>query len=93
VAGNWIAQAAVLRYRESMTLEAIKDEISRLSETERASLADWLNAQEAELWDRQIEADFSEGGAGMALLEQWDAEIESSQSIALDDFLDERRRS
>jgi hypothetical protein len=76
-----------------MTLETIKEEISRLSETERISLADWLNAQDAELWDRQIEADFSEGGAGTVLLEQWDAAIESSQSIALDDFLDKRRPS
>jgi len=74
-----------------MTLEAIKEAITELPETERTSLASWLNARDAEAWDRQIEADFSEGGAGMALLEQWDAEIRSGESVSLDEFLATRQ--
>jgi hypothetical protein len=53
-------------------------------------LISWLNMQDAKAWDRQIEADFSEGGAGMALLQQWDAEIQSGKSIPLEEFLQKR---
>jgi len=74
-----------------MTLEGIKEAIAELPHTERTSLVSWLNAQDAEAWDRQIEADFSEGGAGMALLEQWDSEIANGESISLDEFLRRRR--
>jgi hypothetical protein len=63
-----------------MTLEAIKEAIAELPKTEMTSLVSWLNAQDAEEWDRQIEADFSEGGPGTALLEQWDAEIARGDS-------------
>lgn len=73
-----------------MTLEAIKEAIAELPNAEKTSLVSWLNAQDAEAWDRQIEADFSEGGAGMALLEQWDAEIARGESISLDEFLEHR---
>jgi len=71
-----------------MTLQAIKEAISGLPAAEKASLVHWLNMQDASEWDRQMEADFSEGGAGMALLQQWDAEIQSGQSITLEEFLE-----
>jgi hypothetical protein len=73
-----------------MTLEAIKEAIEELPNTEKTSLVSWLNAQDAEAWDRQIEADFSDGGAGIALLEQWDAEIARGESTSLDAFLRQR---
>jgi hypothetical protein len=74
-----------------MTLEAIKEAIAELPNTEKTSLVSWLNAQDTEAWDRQIEADFSEDGAGMALLEQCDSEIANAESVSLDDFLRQRR--
>lgn len=74
-----------------MTLEAIKEAIAELPDREKTSLVSWLNAQDAEAWNRQIEADFSEGGAGVALLEQWDSEIAEANSISLDEFLRQRR--
>ena len=73
-----------------MTLEAIQEAIAELPNTEKTSLVSWLIAQDAEAWDRQMEADFSEGGSGMALLEQWDSEIANGESISLHEFL--RRR-
>jgi len=73
-----------------MTLEAIKHAISELPEQEKTSLAAWLNEQDAKTWDKQIEDDFSEGGAGARLLEQWDAEIEAGGSIPLEEFLRHR---
>ncbi|MBZ5625910.1 MAG: hypothetical protein LAQ69_45555 [Acidobacteriia bacterium] len=56
-----------------MTLEAIKEAIVQLPEEERLALESWL----AKAWDAQIENDFSPGGAGMALLEEVDAQIEA----------------
>lgn len=58
-----------------MTLEAIKEPIAGLPPTDKATLVTWLSAQNDEEWNRQMEADFSEGGAGMPLLAQSDAEI------------------
>jgi hypothetical protein len=68
-------------------LEAIKEAIAELPETEKVSLVSWLNTQDDLAWDRQMEADFSEGGAGTALIETWDAEIKKGQSLPLEKFL------
>jgi hypothetical protein len=38
-----------------------------------------------------MESDFSEGGAGMALLEAWDAEIKRGEVVALEEFLAQRK--
>jgi hypothetical protein len=73
-----------------MTLEAIKQAITELPEEEKTSLVAWLNEQDAKAWDKQIEADFSEGGAGMALLDTWDAEIKAGRSVPLEEFLAQR---
>ena len=73
-----------------MTLEAIKQAITELPEQERTSLVAWLNEEDARAWDKQIEDDFSESGAGMALLETWDAEIKTGRSVPLEEFLAKR---
>jgi hypothetical protein len=85
--GVRFATQCQLAYGEGMTIEAIKEAIAELPEAEKVSLADWLNAQANAAWDRQISADFSEGGAGDALIAEWDAEIASGKSIPLDEFL------
>jgi len=72
-----------------MTLEAIKQAISELSEGEKTSLVTWLNEEDGKAWDKQIEGDFSDGGAGMALLETWDAEIRAGKSAPLEEFLEQ----
>lgn len=74
-----------------MTLEAIKQAITELPEQEQTSLVAWLSEQDAVAWDKQIEADFSEGGAGLALLETWDAEIKAGESVPLEEFLAQRQ--
>lgn len=76
-----------------MTLEAIKAAIEGLPEAERTSLAAWLIRLDAEAWDRQIEADFSDGGRGAALLETWDAEIKAGEAAPLEEFLSEQRKT
>ena len=71
-------------------MEVIKQAITELPEEEKTSLVAWLNEQDAKAWDKQIEADFSEGGGGMALLETWDAEIKAARSVPLEEFLAQR---
>ncbi|MGD0225778.1 MAG: hypothetical protein ABSF71_25895 [Terriglobia bacterium] len=70
-----------------MTLEAIKQAIPELPEGEKTSLAAWLNELDAKAWDKQIEEGFSEGGAGLNLLEALDAEIKAGKSVPLEEFL------
>jgi hypothetical protein len=74
-----------------MTLQAIKEAIKALPRREKSSLVAWLKQQDAEAWDKQIEEDFSEGGAGAGLLEAWDTEIKSGKSVPLEDFLRPRQ--
>ena len=42
-------------------LEAIEDEIKRLSPEELAQLREWLLERDAEEWDREIERDATSG--------------------------------
>ncbi len=59
-----------------MTLAEIKSVITELSDQERAELAAWLLSLDREAWNRQIETDFSPGGAGTKLLEEVDSAID-----------------
>ena len=59
-----------------MSLAEIKSLITELSDRERAELAAWLLSLDREVWDRQIETDFSPGGAGKKLLEEVDSAID-----------------
>jgi hypothetical protein len=45
----------------SMTLDALKSEIGKLSPQERAALADWLDEAGEKAWDDQIRKDFRGG--------------------------------
>ena len=49
--------------------EQIQEAILSLSRDERASLLKWLLETDQLMWDREIEKDFSEGGAGASLLD------------------------
>ncbi len=60
-----------------MTVEAIKELIEHLPPEEQTVLACWMSERDSKAWDDQIEQDFSAGGAGMALLEEVDSQIEA----------------
>jgi len=70
-----------------MTVEAIKEAISGLGAEEKASLAAWIAEQDSAEWDRQMEEDFSPGGAGMALLEEAAEDLRAGRVLPMDDFL------
>ena len=63
----------------SMTVEAIKEAIEHLPDEEKTALAAWIIEQDMNAWDKQIEQDFSPGGAGMPLLEQVKADIRAGK--------------
>ena len=63
-----------------MNVEAIKDAITSLSEDDRHSLAAWLNENEYDAWDKQMVADFSEGGRRSALVERVKRQVAEGQS-------------
>ena len=58
-----------------MTVEAIKEEIGRLSDQERKGLLDWLEEIEEGIWDSEIERDFAPGCRGERLMAEVEAEI------------------
>ena len=76
-----------------MTVEDIKEAIAELRIEEKTSLAAWIIEQDAAEWDRQIEEDFSPGGAGMSLLEEAEADVHAGRVKSMDEFLaDEKAR-
>ena len=58
-------------------MDAIKELIEHLPPEEQTALAGWISARDSKAWDSQIEQDFSEGGVGMALLEEVDSQIKA----------------
>jgi hypothetical protein len=72
-----------------MTIEAIKEAIAQLPEYERHSLAAWLNELDYDDWDRQMVADFSPGGRGMALVEKVKREVAQDKAVSLQEGLDQ----
>jgi hypothetical protein len=52
------------------TRAQIQEAILSLPGNERASLLNWLLEMDKLMWDSEIERDFSEGGAGVLLLDR-----------------------
>ena len=74
-----------------MTVQAIKEAIARLPECERHSLAAWLNELDYDDWDRQMVADFSPGGRGMALVERVQRDIAQGKAVPFEEGADHAR--
>jgi hypothetical protein len=74
-----------------MTVEALKGEIGHLSEIERKQLLDWLEEQEEEAWDREIERDFAPGGRGERIVVEVEADIAAGRTKPLRDVLAEAK--
>ena len=74
-----------------MTVEAIKEEISHLSEQERKELADWIEEMEEQAWDREMERDFAPGGRGEHLLAEAMADIAAGRTRPVAEALAEAK--
>ena len=72
-----------------MTVEIIKEAIARLPEYDRHSLAAWLNDLDYDHLDRQMLADFSPGGRGMALVEDVKSEIARGRAVPFAEGLEQ----
>ncbi len=52
----------MVQFSNAMTkVQALEEEIKKLSPVELAELRDWLLEQDAEAWDREIERDAASG--------------------------------
>ena len=58
-----------------MSLAEIKTAVDALSPEELAELAAFIRERDHAAWDRQIEADFGEGGRLHGVVEEVDADI------------------
>ena len=76
-----------------MTVEAIKDAITHLSEPERHQLVEWFDELREDEWDRQMEQDFAPGGRGMHLLTEANAELAAGRVRPLEEVLFEVKTS
>lgn len=76
-------------FGEGMTVDAIKEAIARLPDSERHDLVAWLNELDADEWDREMAADFSPGGRGAALIEKLKRDLGQGQSTPLEEGLRE----
>ena len=74
-----------------MTVEAIKEAIVHLSESERNLLVEWFDELKEVEWDRQMESDFSPGGRGIAWGERVKADIAAGKFTSLEEGLRLRR--
>ncbi len=68
-----------------MTLEALKQAIAELPAEEKAALTTWLNEQEMDAWDRQMQNDFSPGGRGIRLVEKVKSDIRAAKFRPMDE--------
>lgn len=68
-----------------MTLDALKQAIAELPEEEKTALATWLNEQEMDEWDRQMQKDFSPGGRGVRVVEKVKADIRAGKFRPMDE--------
>ena len=67
-----------------MTVEAIKAAIEQLPEADRRMIADWLEEQSEDAWDREMERDFSAGGRGHHLFEKVNRQIDDGKFSPMD---------
>lgn len=68
-----------------MTLEALKQAIAELPAEEKAGLATWLNEQDMDEWDREMQKDFSPGGRGMRVVKKVKADIRAGKFRPMDE--------
>jgi hypothetical protein len=76
-----------------MTVETIKEAISRLPEDERHSLAAWLNEFDYDEWDRKMVRDFSAGGRGRGLVEAVKREADQGKAVSFEEGLEQARQN
>ena len=76
-----------------MTIEAIKEAISALSDPDLDSLAEWIYESAYDDWDSQMVRDFSPGGAGMGLVDKLKREMVEGKTSPMEDGFASFRQS
>jgi hypothetical protein len=70
-------------YDKSMDIREIQNAIEGMSADQQRTLLDWLTERDLQRWDAEIEEDFSEGGAGMELLDRVKRQVEQGHSAPM----------
>jgi hypothetical protein len=73
-----------------MSLIELQHAIEALPAEQQASLAAWLAERDRRQWDLELEQDFSQGGAGMTLLDRVKAQVGRGESKPLAEGLQRR---
>lgn len=76
-----------------MTVDGIKEAISRLPDDERHLLAAWLNEFDYDDWDRKMVKDFSAGGRGTALIEAIKHEVDQGKAVSFEEGLEQAKQN
>ena len=76
-----------------MTVDAIKEAISRLPDDERHSLASWLNELDSDDWDHKMISDFSAGGRGKALVEAIQRAVDQGNAIPFEEGFEQAQQN
>jgi len=58
---------------------------AELPAEEKTALATWLNEQQMDEWDRQMQTDFSPGGRGAKLVEKVKADVRAGKFRPMDE--------
>ena len=76
-----------------MTVEALKEAITDLSDDDKLALAAWLNLQTMDEWDRQMQHDFSPGGRGYHLVDRVKRDIAEGKARPMKEAVRRKSRS
>jgi hypothetical protein len=68
-----------------MDLAEIQHAIEELPQAQQATLAAWIAERDQADWDAAIERDFAPGGAGIALLEEMQADARAGKFRAFEE--------
>jgi len=66
------------------TLEQIQEKIIVLPPNDKMKLFKWFADLDDQIWDKQIEKDFQEGGTGSKLLEKIKADFAAGKCVKWD---------
>ena len=59
---------------EDMTVDAVKEVLEELSDSDQAQILHWLDERHNAKWDRQMERDFAPGGPAQSLFDELNRE-------------------
>ena len=76
---------------EDMTVDAVKEVLEELSDSDQAQILHWLDERHNAKWDRQMERDFAPGGPAQSLFDELNREIDEGKTLSMEEACRERK--